>query len=64
MDQSPKIDHYYRFVPIIDNEDSCLLVVPMSILKQANLEIGDDLFVMTTKNGLAIKKKNAKSKVE
>ncbi|MED1854798.1 AbrB/MazE/SpoVT family DNA-binding domain-containing protein [Brevibacillus borstelensis] len=64
MDQHQKIDHYYRFVPIVDNEDSCLLVVPMAILKQANLEIGDDLLVMTTKNGLAIKKKNSRTKDE
>lgn len=60
MGQPQKIDHYHRFIPIVDNENECLLVVPISILKQANLEIGDDLFVMTTKNGLAIKKKNAK----
>ncbi|CAM5779200.1 hypothetical protein P4U99_22980 [Brevibacillus agri] len=64
MDQPQKIDHYQRFIPIIDNEEECLLVVPTAVLKQANLEISDELLVMTTKNGLAIKKKNAKSKVE
>ncbi|MCM3624329.1 AbrB/MazE/SpoVT family DNA-binding domain-containing protein [Brevibacillus borstelensis] len=65
MDQPQKIDHYQRFIPIVDNEDACLLVVPASTLKQANLEIGDELLVMTTKNGLAIKKlkQNARCKV-
>ncbi|MFC0212096.1 hypothetical protein ACFFK0_06445 [Paenibacillus chartarius] len=62
MDQPQKIDHYHRFIPIVDNENECLLVVPMRVLRQANIEIGDDLLVMTTKHGLAIKKlkQNAK----
>ncbi|MCM3470163.1 hypothetical protein [Brevibacillus borstelensis] len=64
MDQPQKIDHYHRFIPIVDNENERLLVVPISILKQANLEIGDDLLMMTTKNGLAIKKKDSRTKDE
>lgn len=56
MDQNSKIDHYQRFIPILDREDECIFVVPTVVLKQAMLEIGDEFIVLPRQNSLIIKK--------
>lgn len=56
MSQNQKIDHYHRFISILDDEDECLFVIPTSILKQANMEIGDEFIALARRNELVIKK--------
>ncbi|MED1951475.1 hypothetical protein [Brevibacillus centrosporus] len=56
MSQNQQIDHYHRFISILDDEDECLFVIPTSILKQANMEIGDEFIALARRNELVIKK--------
>ncbi|WP_410720288.1 hypothetical protein [Brevibacillus sp. SIMBA_076] len=59
MSQNQEIDHYHRFISILENEDECLFVIPTSILKQADMQIGDEFIAMPKKGGgLVIKKLN------
>ena len=51
MKQVENIDHYHRFISILGSEDECLFVIPMSILKQANMEIGDEFIAIAKPDG-------------
>ncbi|KEQ21576.1 hypothetical protein ET33_35430 [Paenibacillus tyrfis] len=56
MGQNSKIDHYHRFISILDNKDECLFVIPTAVLKQSMMEIGDEFIVLPRRNSLIIKK--------
>ncbi len=56
MDRNSKIDHYHRFIPILDNEEESVFVIPTAVLKQAMMELGDEFIVLPRRNSLIIKK--------
>lgn len=51
-----EIDHYHRIIPIIDNMDECILIVPTTVLNQSNMGIGDKFIVIPKKDKLILKK--------
>ncbi len=62
MSEGQKIDHYHRILPIYESVEECLVIITASLLREADMEIGDEFIALPKKSGLVIKKLNRNQK--
>ncbi|WP_405157911.1 hypothetical protein [Paenibacillus sp. FSL H8-0283] len=49
------MDYQQQFIKVIADEEECVFIIPIAILKQANIAIGDKCIVVAEQNKIIIR---------